>query len=87
MRLSDGEIVANVTTDPFFAYHHVNAFESSDPATGEVVLTVDTTAFNDTGTMKFWEMANIKNSTYRNAYPDNTRIRRLSIRPFAKAGD
>lgn len=51
VRLSDGALVANVTTDPYFAYHHVNAHETINSSTGSVSITLDTTAFKDTGTM------------------------------------
>eukprot|EP00730_Choanoeca_flexa_P011064 TRINITY_DN2261_c0_g1_i1.p1 TRINITY_DN2261_c0_g1~~TRINITY_DN2261_c0_g1_i1.p1 ORF type:complete len:582 (+),score=75.71 TRINITY_DN2261_c0_g1_i1:98-1843(+) len=77
--LETGRLVADTPTDPFFAYHHVNAFEQVNPKTRQLELVVDTTHFRDIGTMWFWLLPNITNTTFRNSYPDHTCLRRITV--------
>jgi carotenoid cleavage dioxygenase-like enzyme len=82
--LLTGAVELDTPTEPFFAYHHINAWEegqaSTSPDSSVTHLHVDVTHFADIATMWFWLLPNISNATYRDLYPDPTFVRRLTLR-------
>jgi beta,beta-carotene 9',10'-dioxygenase len=70
-RRSDGGLQAEVEADPFFAFHHVNAFEDGD------TLRVDIVAYDDAAVVKALYL-DVLRTGERSDY-DQGRLRRYSV--------
>ena len=70
-RRSDGGLQAEVEADPFFAFHHVNAFEDGD------TLQVDIVAYDDASVVKSLYL-DVLRTGERSAF-DSSQLRRYTV--------
>lgn len=58
IRKSDGKVVATRTADPFFTFHHVNAFEEGDE------LVIDLVRFDDSSVIEKLYLASLRSAEH-----------------------
>ncbi|MDZ7401876.1 MAG: carotenoid oxygenase family protein [candidate division KSB1 bacterium] len=69
MERASGKVIAQIKTDPFFAFHHINAFEQGDE------LVVDMNGYPDAEVIKAFYLDRMKTPDYEIPFGDLRRYR------------